>query len=227
MEELETISRELESAAPQQILRWAVEEFGEQLVVVTSFQITGIVTMHMLSEFAPQTPIVTLDTGLLFPETYALMDELEARLGMTITRVTPEYTVDGQNERYGTNLWEHEPSMCCYLRKMQPLQSALLNYDAWITGLRRDQSKGRANTPIVSWDNRHDLVKLSPFALWTADMLWTYIDAYDLPYNDLHDQGYPSIGCWPCTQPVSNPDDKRAGRWVGHGKTECGIHLST
>ncbi|HLY27146.1 MAG TPA: phosphoadenylyl-sulfate reductase [Aggregatilineales bacterium] len=225
--DLHNLNANFESAYPQDVLRWAADTFGLKLATVTSFQPTGIVTLHMLSEIAPETPVLTLDTGLLFPETYALMDELEARLNLRLIRVRPEQTVDEQASQYGAALWERNPDRCCELRKVVPLDRALVGYDAWITGLRRDQSKGRAETPIVSWDRKYQKVKLSPLATWTEDMIWTYIQAYELPYNELHDRGYPSIGCYPCTQAVA-PDatDARAGRWAASTKTECGIHVA-
>jgi phosphoadenosine phosphosulfate reductase len=225
--DLEALNTEFESAYPQDVLRFAAETYGEGLVVVTSFQPTGIVTLHMLSEIAPDTTVLTLDTGLLFPETYALMDELEARLGLNVIRIRPAQTVAQQNDTYGTELWDREPDTCCNLRKTVPLNRALEGYTAWITGLRRDQSAGRKVTPIISWDSKYEKVKLSPFATWTEEMVWTYLHAHDLPYNKLHDQNYPSIGCFPCTHPVA-PDaaDKRAGRWTKHEKTECGIHIT-
>jgi phosphoadenosine phosphosulfate reductase len=223
---LKALNEDFESAYPQDILRWAAEQFGQKLAIVTSFQPTGIVTLHMMSEIAPDTPVLTLDTGLLFPETYALMDELELRLGLNLIRVRPAQTVAEQAQSYGAELWARDPDQCCNLRKTVPLAEALAGYEAWVTGLRRDQSSGRANTPLVSWDNKYNRVKLSPLANWTEEMVWTYIHAHSLPYNTLHEQGYPSIGCYPCTQPVA-PDaaDKRAGRWAGSGKTECGIHI--
>ena len=223
---LESLNQTFEAAYPQDVLRWAVEAYGERLAVVTSFQPTGIVTLHMLSEIAPRTPVLTLDTGLLFPETYALMDELEARLSLNLTRIRPAQTVAQQADAYGTKLWARDPDLCCNLRKTAPLANALAGREAWVTGLRRDQSSGRRATPIVSWDAKYTNVKLSPLATWSEDMVWTYIQAHELPYNVLHDRGYPSIGCATCTLPAA-PDaaDKRAGRWVGHGKTECGIHV--
>lgn len=227
IQDLETLQNQFETASPQDILRWAAEEYGEKLVVVTSFQPTGIVTLHMLSEIAPQTQILTLDTGLLFPETYALVDDLETRLNLNLHRLTPELTVQQQAEKYGDNLWERDPDHCCNMRKTLPLKAALSGYEAWITGLRRDQSPQRANTPIISIDSRYDMVKLCPFANWTEDMMWTYINAYELPYNELHDNGYPTIGCYPCTRAVLDGSDPRSGRWANHTKTECGIHVDT
>ncbi len=226
--DLSTLNTQFETAYPQDVLRWAAETYGDNLAVVTSFQPTGIVTLHMLSEVAPETTVLTLDTGLLFPETYTLMDDLEARLNLRLIRVKPALTVTQQAEAHGAELWSHNPDLCCNIRKTVPLNETLVGYDAWVTGLRRDQSAGRKTTPIISWDAKNQKVKLSPLATWTEEMIWTYIHAYELPYNELHDRNYPTIGCYPCTQPVA-PDaqDKRAGRWVGHGKTECGIHIAT
>lgn len=224
--ELKRISEDFETAHPADILRWAVETYGDKLAVVTSFQPTGIVTLHMLSEIAPRTPILSLDTGLLFPETYALTDDLERRFNLNLIRVRPEQTVDEQAASYGSALWERDPNQCCHLRKVVPLDRALAGYDAWVTGLRRDQSERRAATPVVAWDKKRQMVKLCPFATWTEDDVWTYIETYALPYNPLHDLHYPSIGCWPCTQPVApETADKRAGRWANRDKTECGIHI--
>jgi phosphoadenosine phosphosulfate reductase len=226
--DLASLNNQFETAYPQDVLRWAAETYGDQLAVVTSFQPTGIVTLHMLSEVAPNTPVLTLDTGLLFPETYALMDNLESLFNLNLIRVRPALTVAQQTDVHGAELWTSNPDQCCNIRKTVPLDEALVGYEAWVTGLRRDQSEGRQNTPIISWDKKHQKVKLSPLATWTEEMIWTYIRAHELPYNELHDRNYPTIGCYPCTQPVA-PDvtDKRAGRWVGHGKTECGIHIAT
>jgi phosphoadenosine phosphosulfate reductase len=225
-DDIGTLSARFEDAYPQDILAWAAETYGDRLAIVTSFQPTGIVTLHMLQAIAPDLPILTLDTGLLFPETYALMDQLSDQLHINIRRVRPVQTVEQQAAQYGPALWEREPDACCELRKVRPLTDALAGHEAWVTGLRRDQSARRANTPIVSWDEKHDLVKLCPFATWTESMIWTYIQAHDLPYNTLHDQGYPTIGCYTCTRAVAPGDDPRAGRWSSHTKTECGIHLT-
>jgi len=227
MLDYQALNTRFETTAPQEILRWAAGEFGSQLAVVTSFQPTGIVTLHMLQDIAPDVTVMTLDTGLLFPETYALMDEIEARLKLNLTRVRPAQTVEQQAAAYGDQLWKSDPDRCCNLRKTVPLKDALTGYGAWITGLRRDQSEGRKSIPIVSWDKRNNLLKLSPLANWTERMVWTYLNAYELPYNPLHDQNYLSIGCATCTQPVAPGDDVRAGRWAGSSKIECGIHLET
>jgi phosphoadenosine phosphosulfate reductase len=223
-DEIQHANEKFETSDPADILRWAADTFAEEWAVVTSFQPTGIVTLHMMIDIAPRTPVLTLDTGLLFPEMVALMDDLEARFQLNLIRVTPIQTVEEQNAAYGPNLWEQNPNQCCLLRKVAPLNEALAPYRAWATGLRRDQSARRASTPIVAWDNKHQKIKLCPFATWTEERLWAYIHEYHLPYNPLHDQHYPSIGCWPCTQPVTS-SDKRAGRWANHSKTECGIHI--
>jgi len=215
----------LEGAYPQEVLRWAHMNYGDDLVVVTSFQPTGIVTLHMLNEMNIRPNVITLDTGVLFPETYDLLDVMESRFDIALQRVQSGLTLEQQASKHGDRLWEREPDQCCYIRKTKPLQSALLPYNAWITGLRRDQSERRANTPVIDWDKRHDMVKLAPFVDWTEDMIWTYIQAHDLPYNPLHDQGYPSIGCTHCTKAVKPGEDIRSGRWGNHAKTECGIHL--
>jgi phosphoadenosine phosphosulfate reductase len=181
--------------------------------------------LHMLREIMPNIMVLTLDTGLLFPETLSLMERWEHEFGLNLVRVRPGQTVKQQAEIYGVSLWERDPDLCCQLRKTIPLADTLPDYQAWITGVRRDQSERRRSTPLVSWDSKYNNVKLAPLATWTQDMVWTYIHAHELPYNPLHDQAYPSIGCQPCTQAVAPGQDVRAGRWVGRSKTECGIHL--
>lgn len=178
---LQELQSQYDQAYPQEILRYAVDAYGNALVVVTSFQITGIVTLHMLREVTHDVQVVTLDTGLLFPETYQLMDDLEEKLDIHIQRIKPELTLPQQAREHGSLLWESNPDNCCQLRKSIPLSNVLSNYDAWITGLRRDQSLTRANIPVIDWDERYNMVKLCPFANWTEEMLWTYINAYELP----------------------------------------------
>ena len=223
--QIHRLSERFERAEPQVILNWAYETFGDGLAVVTSFQITGIATLHMLQSIAPDLPVLTLDTGFLFPETLELINELEARFQLRLERIKPRQTPQQQARDYGDRLWERNPDRCCHIRKTIPLRDALEGYAAWITGLRRDQSPNRANTPIISRDSRTGLIKIAPFANWTEDMLWTYISAHHLPYNPLHDIGYPSIGCWTCTKAVAEQDSLRAGRWSQRAKSECGIHI--
>jgi phosphoadenosine phosphosulfate reductase len=223
--DLVSLAAGFERAYPEEILRWGAEKYGKKLAVVTSFGPTGMVTLHMLSRVAPQTPVLTLDTGLLFEETYDLIDEVEAKLGITVTRVRPELTVDEQAAQYGDALWQKDPDKCCFMRKTIPLGKALDGYAAWIAGIRRDQSSGRAATPIISRDSRYGLLKINPLATWTEEMVWTYIRAHELPYNRLHDQGFRSIGCHTCTQASSGEGYERDGRWSWSSKTECGIHM--
>lgn len=223
--EIQTCAERFETASPYEILAWASETFADRLAIVTSFQATGIATLHMMQRIAPRTPALTLDTGLLFPETQELMDALEARFELDLRRVKPRQTPAQQARDYGDRLWERNPDRCCHIRKTIPLRGALAGFDAWVTGLRRDQSPGRAATPIVSRDARSGAIKIAPFANWREADVWAYIRENDLPYNRLHDVGYPSIGCWTCTRAASEEDDRRSGRWAKSSKTECGIHL--
>lgn len=216
--DMDSLNHTFETRDPKAILRWSVNTFGPRLAVVTSFQPTGIVALHMLSELGARPDVLTLDTGLLFPETYALIEQVTERFNLNLKRITPSVEPLPQ----GTPPpWQTDPDLCCYQRKVLPLQEALEPYGAWVAGLRRDQN-GRANTPIITI--KHDRVKIHPFANWTQEMAWAYIRAHALPYNPLHDQGYPSIGCWPCTRAVLDGENDRAGRWSGMGKNECGIH---
>lgn len=220
------LNAQFENAAPQEVLRWAWETYGKKLAMVTSFQPSGLVMLHMLREIAPELAILTLDTGLLFPETYSLMERWERDYRLNIVRARPAQTVTEQARTYGDALWQRDPDLCCNLRKTVPLGDALKNYDAWITGIRRDQAETRKNSAIIAWDAKNHNIKLAPLATWTEEMVWTYIYAYDLPYNALHDQNYFSIGCQPCTRAVAPGEDRRAGRWSGQNKTECGIHVT-
>jgi phosphoadenylyl-sulfate reductase (thioredoxin) len=169
--------------------------------------------------------LFTLDTQLLFPESYALWERIQHRYGVTIEAVRPSHSVEEQAAIEGPALWEREPDRCCELRKMQPLRAALANYDAWITAIRRDQTPERANAPVVGWDGRFGLIKINPLVRWTSADVRVYVAQHDVPYNPLHDQHYPSIGCMPCTSPVMPGEDPRSGRWRGKEKTECGLHL--
>lgn len=225
---LSALNQQFDRATPKTILRWAAQTYGESLAIVTSLQPTGIATLHMLDEmrheFDAFPHVLTVDTGLLFPETYALIAEVEERFNIEIKRVRPQQSVAQQAETQGEALWERNPDSCCNLRKVVPLAAALKGYSAWVAGLRRDQP-GRESTPILSFDKRHRAVKLSPFANWDDETLNVYLAMYDLPVNPLHAQGYPTIGCVTCTQPVITGENSRAGRWVGHSKSECGIHV--
>ncbi len=223
-EELKSLSEEFETAPPEAVLRWAVEEFGPDVALATGFGAEGCVLVAMLSEVSTGARIFYLDTDLLFPETYALKDRLEARYNVRFERRATRLSLGAQAEEHGERLWERRPDLCCRLRKIEPLREMLNGLRAWITAIRRDQSPARANVGVIERDARFGLVKVNPLARWSSRDVWNYIAKYDVPYNSLHDHGYPSIGCAPCTTPVKIGEDPRAGRWRGTQKTECGLH---
>ena len=183
-----------------------------------------MVLLDMAMEIDRSLPVYYLDTDLLFPETYALVETVAERYGIQPIAVRAELTIAAQASAHGDALWVREPDRCCALRKVEPQQRFLSNYDAWITGVRRDQSSTRASVEPIAWDERFKLVKVSPLAEWDEQMVWTYVRAHNVPYNALHDRSYPSIGCMPCTRAVAAGEDLRAGRWSQFVKTECGLH---
>jgi phosphoadenosine phosphosulfate reductase len=207
----------------EDILRWASTEFGDRLCLTCSWQRQSSVLVHMVAELGLDVPVVELDTQLFFRETYETRDRLVERYGLELVR--PELiSVAEQHRREGPNLWERDPDRCCHIRKVEPLERALAGYDAWITGIRREQSPTRAGAQKVEWSERYGVWKIQPLADWGAKRVQAYIHVNEIPYNPLHDQGYPSIGCIPCTRPVEAGEDERAGRWAGSDKLECGIH---
>ena len=213
------ISPDLEHLDAEGVLEYAVERFHPRLTVACSFQKEASVTLDLLLRLAPDAHVFTLDTHVLFPETYETWKRVEERYGIEIA-VYEGPSLGRQATLHGDRLWERDPDACCDLRKVRPLDRALADQDAWIAGLRRDQSPSRANTPKVAWDAKHGLWKFHPLADWSDEDVWRYIVEHDLPYNKLHDQGYPTIGCTHCTTPGVG----REGRWAGTGKTECGLH---
>jgi phosphoadenylyl-sulfate reductase (thioredoxin) len=227
IQDVERWAGELEGQPPLAVLRWAVERFGRRVTMATGFGPEGGVLIDLVGVHALPIDIFTVDTGLLFPETYELWRRLEARYDLRIRAVRPRLSVEAQAEAWGPRLWERLPSQCCGLRKMEPLTRALEGYDAWITAIRRDQTAERATARIVEWEPRHGVVKINPLAGWTSADVWSYLRANDVPYNALHDLGYPSIGCRPCTTPVLVGEPERAGRWRGQTKTECGLHVGS
>lgn len=224
---LEQLSRRFEQQHPRDVMRWALTTFGEDIALATGFGPSGIVLMHMVSQLRPDTTIFYLQTDLLFPETMRLISQLASRLGLQFTQVHCRLSLDEQDQAYGPELWWRNADLCCLLRKVAPLRRFLVDKRAWITAIRRDQSPTRAGTKIVAWDRANELTKVCPLAGWTQERVWAYLQEHQLPYNELHDQGYPSIGCIPCTRPVSAGEDERAGRWAGTGKLECGIHIQS
>jgi phosphoadenosine phosphosulfate reductase len=168
--------------------------------------------------------VFVLDTSFLFPETYRLIEQVESRYGITVQRVLPALSPEGQSKVYGDELWSRDPDLCCRLRKVEPLQRRLAHLRAWVTSIRRDQTQDRAQIRKVEWDPRFGVMKINPLADWSSQRIWRYIRRRRLPYNPLQDQNYPSIGCMQCTRPVKPGEDPRSGRWPGFSKTECGLH---
>lgn len=222
-------AEEFENAELSEILRWAWETFGSRAAIGTSFQGAGLVAMHTAYRQGFHFPVFTIDTGLLFPETLELKSKIEELLGIRIESLIPEQTVEEQAAESGPELWKSKPDLCCSLRKVVPLQNKLSTLDVWITGLRRQQSSTRETTKIVElyhFDVLRDryIIKLNPMANWSREQVLAYIAEHSLPTNALSAKGYRSIGCRPCTRPVGEGDDERAGRWTGFDKSECGIH---
>jgi len=212
----------LEGAPAAEVVRWAVEQFGQDLLVASSMQDT--ILPHLFSGALPGVKVLFLQTGYHFAETLQTRDEAARRLPITVVEALPRQTVAEQDEEYGEKLHDRDPSLCCFLRKVEPLARALEGHAAWVTGVRRVDAPTRAGTPVVSWDDKHDLVKVNPLVAWTDDDVEAYQAEHDLPRNPLVAQGYPSIGCGPCTHKVAPGADPRSGRWSGKDKTECGIH---
>ena len=222
---LHALNEQFHDASPRTIMNWAYETFSCNVAMATGFGTSGLVLMHIASTLRCNPTIFYLDTDLFFPETYALKDKLEHTLGIQFTRVHGGLSLEEQAEQYGDQLWKTHPDRCCFLRKVLPLKSFLSDKAAWVTGLRGGQSQSRSKTSIIEWDTSHNLVKINPLAHWSTEEVWTYIRMNDIPYNELHDKGYPSIGCMPCTKPVDPGEHERSGRWAGREKTECGIHV--
>ncbi|WP_431780203.1 phosphoadenylyl-sulfate reductase [Streptomyces chumphonensis] len=218
----EEAGRELEDAPATDILRWAAETFGKRFCVTSSME--DAVVAHLASRVFPGVDVVFLDTGYHFPETIGTRDAVEAVMDVNVITLTPRQTVAEQDAQYGPKLHERDPDRCCALRKVAPLREGLTGYDAWATGLRRDESPTRAGTPVVGWDEKREKVKVSPIARWTQEDVDTYVAEHGVLTNPLLWDGYPSIGCAPCTRRVAPGEDARAGRWAGSGKTECGLH---
>jgi phosphoadenosine phosphosulfate reductase len=219
------LQEDWEGRSPEALLARVLGHFGRDAALSCSFGGTsGMVLLDMAARIAPDVRILTLDTSFLFPETYALIERVEAKYGIRVERVKTEVTPEEQAAQYGEALWERDPDACCRIRKVEPMRKATEGLRAWITGIRRDQSPTRRDTPAVKWDEKFNLVKVNPLVAWTEKDVWGYITSHDVPYNALHDQNYASIGCTHCTRPIQIGEDIRAGRWAGKGKLECGLH---
>jgi phosphoadenosine phosphosulfate reductase len=215
----------LNGASPSEILRWAVERFYPRLTMATAFGPEGCVILHMLAQIEPRVRVFNLETGYQFAETLALRDQIAERYGIEVELVRPDTTVAEYEAQHGGPLYRTNPDQCCHDRKIVSLRRAVVGYDAWISAIRAEQSTHRAKAAVVGWDAKFSLVKVNPLLRWTHRDVWAFIVTNNVPYNPLHDQGYPSIGCWPCTRSVNPGDtDERAGRWAGQAKTECGLH---
>jgi len=215
----------LDGQTPEAILRWAVDRFFPRLTMATAFGPEGNCIIHILAGIEPHVRIFNLETGYQFPETLKLRERIKEKYGIEVEYVRAEATVKEYEDEHGGPLYVIRPDQCCEDRKIIPLRQAVAGYEAWISAIRKDQSGERGKASVVQWDAKFNLVKINPLLHWTKKDVWNFITKNDVPYNPLHDRGYPSIGCWPCTAPVGEGEDERAGRWRGTGKKECGLHV--
>jgi phosphoadenosine phosphosulfate reductase len=215
----------LEGQPPEAVLRWAVATFHPRLTMGTAFGAEGCCLIHMIAEIEPQVRIFNLETGYQFPETLELRQRIKERYGIEVEFIYPELTVAEYEAEHGGPLYVSYADQCCHDRKIIPVLRAIAGYEAWISAIRRDQTDDRARADVVQWDTKFNLVKLNPLLDWTRKDVWNFIHKHSVPYNPLHDRGYPSIGCWPCTRRVVDGEDERAGRWAGKVKKECGLHV--
>ncbi len=213
----------LDGAPAEAVIEWAVERFGDRFCV-TSSMADGVLA-HLASRVAPGIDVIFLDTGLHFPQTLRVRDTVAGTMPVRLLSIRPQRTVGQQDGEYGPRLFAREPDSCCALRKVEPLERALVDYDAWGAGVRRSETAARADVREVDYDAGRGKVKLAPLARWTDADVAAYIERYDVPVNELFGQGYRSIGCWPCTNKVKPGEDPRAGRWAAFDKTECGLNL--
>ena len=228
-EELDYLAGEsvrLEGATAEEIIAWAVGQYFPKLTMATAFGPEGCVILSLLAKIEPRVHVFNLDTGYQFKETLQLRDRIAERYGIAVKLEQSEVPAEEYERQHGGPVYSRDPDKCCMDRKITVLHRAVTGYTAWMSGIRRDQSPHRAKAPIVGWDKKFGLVKISPLANWNKKDVWKRITDEDIPYNPLHDQGYTSIGCWPCTRAVLFGEDERAGRWSGTKKTECGLHLT-
>lgn len=224
-DDTDELAARFEGRTAEELLLWAADRFDGRIALTCSWQRQSSVLVDMLWRIGATVRIVEIDTGLLFPETHAVRDRLVERYGIEVETVHPDRTVEEQAADEGPALWARDSDRCCALRKVGPLERAMEGMGAWITGIRRGQSVSRRNARKVEIDGARGLVKVQPLADWSDEDVVGYLYRHDVPYNALHDEGYPSIGCFPCTRAVADGEDARAGRWAGTGKTECGLHL--
>jgi phosphoadenosine phosphosulfate reductase len=209
---------DFEAMSAEEMLVWAADQFGDRLCLTCSWQRQSSALVHMVSELGIDVDVIELDTLVLFPETYETRDRLVERYRLSLKSFRPIDPID--------RLWETDVDRCCGIRKVEPLERALAGYDAWVTGIRRDQSPSRANAQKVEWSERYGVWKIQPLVDWNTKRVDAYLAVNEIPYNPMHDRGFPSIGCVHCTRPVAAGEDERAGRWAGSSKLECGIHVN-
>jgi phosphoadenosine phosphosulfate reductase len=225
IDEVAAISRSLEGKSPETILRWAITRYHPRLTMATAFGAEGCCLIHMIAEIEPAVRIFNLDTGYQFPETLELCQRIKERYGIEVELVQPDLSVPEYEAKHNGPLYVLQPDQCCHDRKIVPLRRAIAGYDAWISAIRGNQTAHRAAAGVVQRDKKFGLVKVNPLLSWTNRDVWEFITRNNVPYNPLHDRGYPSIGCWPCTRAVADGQDERAGRWAGTAKKECGLHI--
>ena len=223
LNELNDLNTRFEGTDPRTIIAWAADRFMPRLAVTSSFQTQSVALLHLIGQTHPAIPVIFLDTGYHFPETLAYRDQLVEQFGLTLRVIRSAATNADLAKSHADALYRRDPEMCCYVNKVEPMRRALRDLDAWLTGIRRDQTDNRAHAQPVERlaDGR---VKVNPLVAWTRQDLWTYINRHHLPSHPLFSQGYLSIGCAPCTAPVVDGGDERSGRWAGTNKTECGLH---
>lgn len=222
-EEVAKLNEEFLGKTPQEILQLAFSKI-DNIALACSFGAEDVALVDMVVKIKPDAKIFYLDTDVLFKETYDVIDRIVEKYSPNLIKYSPLLTLDEQAEKHGKDLWASDPNGCCNIRKVEPLTRALGELDSWITGIRREQAPTRANAGVIEVDTKFNLIKFNPLALWTDKDVWDYIVKNGVPYNVLHDQGYPSIGCTHCTRQVKPGEDPRAGRWSGTDKTECGLH---
>lgn len=223
-EKIDAVQSGAESWSAEEVVRWGLTEFGPDIAIASSFGAEDVTIIDIAARVRPDIRVFTLDTDFLFAETYELIDKIERKYGIRVERVKSFFTPEQQAEKFAPKLWTIDPNQCCSLRKVEPLKAKLAGLSAWVTGIRRDQAPTRANAKKIEWDKSYGLVKLNPVADWIWENVWEYVHDHDVPYNPLHEQNYPSIGCVQCTRQVQPGEDARAGRWAGFAKKECGLH---
>ena len=223
--EIAAANQGLDGASAEEVLRWAVEKFHPRLTMATAFGAEGCCILHLLAGIEPGVRVFNLDTGYQFAETLQLRERIKERYGIEVEYVRAEQSVAEYEAEHGGPLHGIRPDQCCHDRKIVPLRRAVEGYAAWISAIRKDQTGDRGRASVVQWDKKFSLVKVNPLLNWTKSDVWRFVLDKDVPYNPLHNQGYPSIGCWPCTAPAGAGQDERAGRWAGTGKKECGLHV--